>query len=108
MDGLPGEAELVHGSWVEVLDEDVALLDEPGEDFLAVGGLGVEGKGLLVGVELQEVVGGFVGCELEFLTGGVAYAGAFDFDDVGAQPCEHLGAGRAALDFREVDDLDTL
>ena len=71
---------------MEIFDEDICLLDEAGKYFLAVGSGGVEGQGFLVGIELQEVVARFVGKELEFVTGSIAAAGTFDFDDVGAEP----------------------
>ena len=38
----------------------------------------------------------------------VAGTGTLDLDHVGAEPGEELRAGRAGLDVREVDDLDTL
>ena len=55
-------------------------------DFTPGGG-GVEGYGFLVRIELQEVVAGAVGVELQFAAGGVTFAGTFDFDDFGSEPC---------------------
>ena len=39
---------------------------------------------------------------------GVADAGLLDFDDVGAEPREHLGAGGAGFELGEVYDADVV
>ncbi len=90
MNNFPAEAEFVHCSRVEVLNENISFLDKFCQDFLSVGGGGVEGQRFLVGVELKEVVAWFIGEELEFLTGCVARSGAFDLYDFGSKPGKHL------------------
>ncbi len=44
MDGFPAETELIHGAGVEILDEDIALLYEFGENLFSVRGLCVESE----------------------------------------------------------------
>ena len=105
---FPAEAELVHGAGVEVFDENIGLLDEFGQNGLPVGGGGVESERFFVGVELKKVVAGLVGVELEFVTGGVARAGAFYLYHFGAKPGEKLCTRRARLHIGEVDHFDSL
>ncbi len=88
---FPTETELVHCSGVEVLDENIGFLDKFGKDVLSVGSLCVECERLLVGVELEEIITWKIGVELKFFTCCIANAGTFDFDDIGAKPCKHLG-----------------
>ena len=108
VDILPAEAELVHRSRMEVLDEYVGSFDQLREYSLAVGCRGVESERLLVAVELQEVVARTVGSELNLVTRGIAGAGTLDLYDVGAEPCEKLSTRRAGLHVGEVDHLDSL
>ncbi|GAA2853521.1 hypothetical protein GCM10020220_048500 [Nonomuraea rubra] len=49
------EAESVEHAGAEVLDQDVAVADEALDELLALGGLQVDGDGLLVAVGCQEV-----------------------------------------------------
>ena len=79
---------------MEVLDKYIALLDELGKDFLAVGGLGVERQRFLVGIELKEIIARAIGIKLEFLTGGVADARTFYLYDFGSEPRKKLCTGR--------------
>ena len=90
MDHFPAEAELVHGSRMEVFHKYITFLDEACQDILAVGGGCVEGKRFLVGVELKEVVARAVGIKLQFVAGRVACAGTFDLDYIRAKPREEL------------------
>ncbi len=83
---FPAEAELIHSTGVEVFYENISFFNKAGKDFFAVGGGGVECEGFFIRVELEEVVAWFVGIELEFFSGCVAYTGAFNFDYVGTEP----------------------
>ncbi len=83
MNHIPAESEFIHCARVEVLDKDVGTFNQFCENSFAVGCFSVEGKRFLVAVELQEVVAGEVGVELELLTCGIANTGAFDFDYIG-------------------------
>ena len=90
MDYIPAEAKFIHSSRVKVLDEDICCLKELCENRLAIRGSGIKGERFLVGVELQEIVARTVGIKLQLVTGGITGAGAFDFDNVGSQPCQEL------------------
>ncbi len=91
MNNFPAEAKFIHGSGVEVFNENISLLNKFGKNLLTVGCLSIEGKRLLVGVELKIIVTGEIGIELKFFTGGIAYTGTFDFNYICAKPGEHLG-----------------
>ena len=52
---LDGEAEPVEHAWTEVLDEDIAVTHQPGEDVLTIRRLEVEGDRLLVAVGAEVV-----------------------------------------------------
>ena len=89
---FPAESQLVHGARVQIFYEYITSFDQFGQNFLAVGSLGIQSQRLLVGVELQEIVARLVGEELELLAGCVALAGTLDLYYLGAQPCQHLRA----------------
>ena len=83
---LPGETLAVERPGTEVLHQQVADLDEPGEDLLALVGLGVDGDRALVAIEHGEIQAVDVGQVTELLAGDVAAARQLDLDDVGAEP----------------------
>ena len=91
----------------EVLDQHVGVADQLLHDLLALGGLGVDRQRALVAVEHREVQGVDVGDVAQLVAGHVTAVGALDLQDVGAEPGEHLRAGRTGLDAGEVDDLDS-
>ncbi len=93
---------------MKVLDKHVGIVEQRGQICLAVGSLGIESKRFFIGVELEIIVAGKIGVELKFLTGGIAYTGTLDFDNVGAKPSKKLSTGRAGLYFGEVNYLNTL
>jgi len=105
VDLVPTEAELFHVAWADVLYEHVCL-EQVGEDLLAFRVLHVERDRLLVGVELQEVQRVRAVDVVHLVTGRVAAMHLLELDDLGAQPCENLGARRARLNLRPVDYLD--
>ena len=108
MNNFPAETEFVHSARVKVFDENIGTLDEFGKNFLAVGGGSIECYRFFIGVKLQEVIARLVGVELKFLTGCIACAGTFNFDYVGAKPCEKLSTRRTGLHCCEVHNLDSL
>jgi hypothetical protein len=95
LDLLEREAHAIEHARSEVLDENVALFHQRGEDFLALRVLGVEGDRALVVVQHGEIQAVHIRHVLQLAAGDVADAGAFDLDHVGAEPCQQLRAGRA-------------
>ena len=90
MNGFPAEAEVIGSTGVEVFNENIGFFNQFCHDFLAVGGLCVERKRFLVGVQLKEVIARSVGRELNFVAGSIANTGTFDFDYFCTEPCKHL------------------
>src|SRR5262244_2361011 len=104
VDVLPGQPHAVERAGREILHQHVAMLDQPIEDFLALGMLGVDGDRTLVAVEHGEIeaVGAFDVAQLA--TRDIAHAGPLDLDHVGAHIGEQLRAGRARLHVGEIED----
>ena len=65
--------------------------------------LGIECDRTLVGVEHGEVETVHARDIAQLLARDVPHAGALDFDDVGAKPCQQLCAGRARLHVTEIE-----
>ena len=108
VDVLPGQPHAVERAGREVLDQHVAVLDQPLEDFLALGMLGVDGDRALVGVEHREVERVRALHVAQLAARDVADAGPLDLDAVGAHVGQKLRAGRAGLHVGEVEDLDAV
>src|SRR5581483_431292 len=70
--------------------------------------LQVDRQRLLVDVELVEIPRVVVGLAGAQPAPGIAAPGVLDLDHLGAEPGEHLGAGRPRLELGEIDDLDAL
>src|SRR6516165_3470683 len=104
VDVLPGQPHAVERAGGEILHQHVAVLDQPVEDFLARGMLGVDRDRALAAVEHGEIeaVGAFDVAQLA--ARDVADAGALDLDHVGAHIGEQLRAGRTRLHMREIED----
>src|SRR5215510_7225713 len=104
VDVLPGQPHAVERAGREILHQHVAVLDQPIEDLLALGMLGVDGDRTLVAVEHGEIeaVGAFDVAQLA--TRDIAHAGPLDLDHVGAHIGEQLRAGRARLHVGEIED----
>src|SRR6185295_8344009 len=104
---LVAEAESFESAERVVLAEDVDLLHQLAEDLAAVVALQIERDAALVRVEQQEVV------RIDALLLGqqpptlLAHLRRFDFDDVRAEPGEHLRARRAGFELRQVEDFHT-
>jgi hypothetical protein len=104
---LPGQPHSIHRPRGEVLDQHVGVTDQLVHDLLALGGLGVDRQRSLVGVEHREIQRIDVGDIPQLVTRHIATGEALDFQHVGAEPGEHLGAGGAGLYSGEVDDFDS-
>jgi hypothetical protein len=88
----------------EVLDQHVADLDQRLQHLLALRVLGVDGDRAFVAVQHREIEAVDPGDVPELAAGDIADSRPLDLDDVGTQPGEELGAGRARLDMGEVQD----
>ena len=84
------------------------MLDQIEEDFLATLPLEIESDASFIGVEVNEVAAIHTLGVCIAITPRIALRGLFDFYDVGAEPCENLGAGRARLKLRQVNYSDPL
>src|SRR6185369_9190054 len=60
---------------------------------------------LLVDIELAEIPGIVIGLAGPQPPSGIAAPRVLDFHHFGAEPRQHLGAGRPRLELREVDDF---
>ena len=105
VDVLPGQPHAVERAGREILDQHVAMLHQPIEDFLALGMLGVDRDRALRAIEHGEIeaVGALHVAQLA--ARDVADAGPFDLDHVGAHIGEQLRAGRPRLHVREVENF---
>src|SRR5215467_12634811 len=95
---------------LEVLDENVALGDQPQRDLLAFRLGDVERDRPLVAVDADEV-GALLGAGHERRresTRVVAATRLLYFDDIGTEICEHLHAGRPREHAGEIEYLDIL
>ena len=90
----------------EILDEDVALRDEPIEDRAPFGPLEVERDALLVPVDAEEVRALAFEKRRAPAARVVALAGLLDLDHARAHVGEHHGAIRARQHTRQVQDGD--
>ena len=100
------EADRVEVAGAEVFGEDVGVLDQLVDDLDRALGAEVEGHGALAPVERLEVGAEAVGADAE-LAAGVAVAGHFDLEHIGAHVGEHGGGVGAVLVAGEVDDADS-
>ena len=102
------EAQPVDGAGGEILDHDVGLLQHLRENLATAWAAEVQGDAALIGVEQHEVVRihpRLVGGSTAPL---VAAPGILDFDDIGPQPCERLGARGSGLELGQIKDLHVL
>ena len=92
LDTLPGEAHPVQRAGREILDHDVAFLDQAGQHFFAGFVLRVQFDRALVVVQHGEVQAVGPWHIDQLLAGRVAHAGTFDLDHIGAEPRQKLRA----------------
>ena len=108
VDFLPREALTIECARPEIFDDDIAMLDQLAEDVLSFRSLRVERDAPLIAIEHREVERIDVRNVAELAAGDVTATGQFDLDDVGAEPRKDLGARRACLDVRHVENLDAV
>ena len=108
LDALPGEAHAVERARGEVLDQHVAVLDQPLEHRLAAR--------ILVSSVIERLLW-FSMVKYRLSTSGMSRScsrvtspapGPLDLDDVGAEPRQQLRAGRTGLHVREVEDANAV
>src|ERR1700722_9211978 len=95
VDLFPRKSHAVEYAGAEILHQDITALDQCGEDFLALGILGVERDRALVIVEHGEIQAVGIRDILQLAARNIADAGALDLDHVGAEPRQQLRARRA-------------
>ena len=102
------EPEAIHRAGREVFQDDVDVLRQRAEQVAALIRLEVERDAALVGVQQNEEVGiqpRLVGQET---AARFADPWRFDFDHVRAEKGQQLGARRAGLEMRQVQDADVI
>jgi hypothetical protein len=105
---IPGEPHAVQRARREIFNQHVALNDQPVEDFLALGMLGIDGDGALVAVEHGEIEAVGVRHVAQLAARDIANTGPLHLDDVGAHVGEKLRARRARLHVGEVEDAHAI
>src|SRR6185295_8998365 len=108
VDVVPGQPHAVERTGSEILHQHVAMLDQPLEDFLALGMLGVDRDRALVAVQHREVERVRPLHVAQLPARDVADAGTLDLDAVGTHVGKKLGARRTGLDVGEVENLDAV
>ena len=108
LDRLVVEPEALDRAGRHVLGRDVGLLQHLLDDLEPPRRLQVDRQRLLVDVELVEIPGVVIGLAGPQPAAGIAAPRVLDLDHLGAEPGQHLGAGRARLELGEIDDLDAL
>src|SRR5436309_1426891 len=99
------EAQLFHQAGREILHDDVRSLDHPEEQRAATGILQIDRHAALVGIEDEEEHR-VEARHLRPVAPRLLAARRLDLDDVGPEPAEELGAGRAGFELGEVEDPD--
>ncbi len=105
VDVLPGQSHAVERAGREILHQHVAFLDQPVEDFLALGMLGVDRDRALRAVEHGEIEAVLPFHVAQLAARDVADAGPLHLDAIGAHIGEQLRAGRPRLHMGEVEDF---
>ena len=108
LDQLVVEPEALDRAGRHVLGRDVGLFQHVLDDLEPLRGFQIDRDRLLVDVELAEIPGVVIGLAGAQPPAGVAAPRVLDFHHFGAEPRQHLGAGRPRLELREIDDLDAL
>src|SRR5947209_16660187 len=95
LDLFPRKSHTVEHARTEIFNQHVALLDEFGENFLALWVFGVERDRALVVVEHGKIQAVDIRHVLQLPARDIANARAFNLDHVGAEPGQQLSAGRS-------------
>ena len=101
---VEGKPHAVQRARRKILDQNVALLDQPIEDFLALGVFAVDRDRPLAAIEHGEIKAVGTLHVAELAARDVAAAGPFHLDHVSAHIGQKLRAGRSRLHVREVED----
>ena len=101
---VEGKPHAVERAGREILDQHVALLDQPIEDFLALGVFAVDRDRPLAAIEHGEIKAVGTLHVAELAARDVAAAGPFHLDHVSAHIGQKLRAGRSRLHVRKVED----
>src|ERR1019366_6764793 len=108
LDPLPGAAHAVERTRSEVLHQDVAMLDQPFEHFLALRTLRVEGHRTLVVVQHREIETVHARNVAQLFPSDVPGARPLDLDYVRAEPSQQLSTRRSRLHMREVENTNSI
>ena len=106
LNAVPAKAHAIQRTGGEVLNQHVAFLDQTLQHFLTGLVLGVQRQRALVVVQHGEIQAVRARHIDQLLARRITDAGAFDLDDIGPEPSQKLGTGRAGLHMCEVQDLD--
>src|SRR5258708_18820450 len=105
-DGFITEAEFICRAWRKILQEDIALADQPGQDFLTLAVLQIDRDASLVRIQDQEIERVGVGRIRRGNPRGIAKFRPFALKDIGAEKSERLRERRPRLPLAKVTDLD--
>src|ERR1043166_8092432 len=105
LDHVVAEPEALDRAGREILDHHVGLAREALDEIEAARVLEIHRGRALVGIILQEVERILVGGGAADVAAGIAGAGIFDLDHVGAHPGERLGARRPRFELGQVENL---
>src|SRR5262249_51423824 len=105
LDYVVAEPEPFDRAGGEILDHHVGLAREPLDEVEAARVLEIDRRRALVRVVLEEIKRVLVGGSAADMAAGIAGAGVFDLDHVGAHPGERLGAGRPGFELGQVENL---
>src|SRR5207245_6491361 len=104
---LVAQPEPLHHPGAEVFGDDIGLPDQAARDVLTLDSLQIDDDAALVAVEQQrEIAVGRIVRRRPQPPRPVAVRGPLNLDHIGAEPGQHLGAGRPGLVVGEVDDAD--
>src|SRR5206468_5097508 len=107
LDRLVAQPESLHHPRAEVFGDDIGLRDQAARNILALDSLQIDDDAALVAVEQQkEIAVGRIVRRRPQLPRPVAVRGPLNLDHIGAEPGQHLGAGRPRLVVGEVDDAN--
>src|SRR5262249_14277020 len=104
----PWKAHAIDGAGGEVLDHDIALLDQFCEDPGAGSGLRIQRDASFVGVQHREIQAVDTRNIAQLSPCRITFAGPLDLDDVGAEPRQDLSARRPRLHVRHIQNPNTL
>ena len=108
MNHLPRKTLTVEGAGSEILDHDVARVDQLAKNFLPLLRFGVERDAALVAVEHREIKTVDIRQITELAARDIAASRQFNLDHIGAEPCQELRAGRTRLHMGHVENANAV